>query len=115
MKESVVHDKAFTFALEIIRIYKKLVEQHEYVLSKQMLRCGTSIGANLEEARAAQSRSDFYSKVTIASKEARETVYWLRLLQKSQLVELDVAEYVEQAEELVKLLTSILKTMGERR
>jgi four helix bundle protein len=83
MKESVVHEKAFSFALEIINLYKRLVEHHEYVLSRQLLRSGTSIGANLEEAKAGQSRSNFYTKVTIASKEARETRYWLRLLQTS--------------------------------
>jgi four helix bundle protein len=113
MKQSLVHEKAFAFALDIIGLYRKYVEHHEFVLSKQLLRCGTSIGANLEEARAAQSRSDFYAKVAIASKEARETSYWLRLLQKSQLVEIDLTSYIGQADELVRLLTSILKTMSE--
>jgi four helix bundle protein len=114
MKQNVVHEKAFLFALDIIGLYRKYVEEHEYVLSKQVLRCGTSIGANLEEARAAQSRSDFYSKVAIASKEARETSYWLRLFQQSQLVEIDLTGYIEQADELVRLLTSILKTISEK-
>jgi four helix bundle protein len=113
VKESVVHQKAFSFALEIISLYKKYIEQHEYVLSRQLLRCATSIGANLEEAKAAQSRNDFYAKVSVASKEAREASYWLRLLQKSQLVEMDLTRYIEQADELVKMLTAILKTMSK--
>jgi four helix bundle protein len=115
MKESVVHEKAFSFALAIIDLYKRLVQQREYVLSKQLLRSGTSIGANLEEAKAGQSRSDFYTKVTIASKEARETRYWLLLLQTSQLVSIDLKYELALAEELIRLLTAILKTTNESR
>jgi four helix bundle protein len=115
MKDSVVHEKAFEFALEVIRLYKQLVEQHEYVLSKQLLRSGTSIGANLEEARAAQSRNDFFTKITIASKEARESRYWLLLLQHSELAKVDVRPHLAQIDELIRLLTSIAKTVGESR
>jgi four helix bundle protein len=115
MKESVVHEKAFTFALAIIDLYRRLVQQREYVLSRQLLRSGTSIGANLEEAKAGQSRSDFYTKVTIASKEARETRYWLLLLQTSQLVSIDLKHELALAEELIRLLTAILKTTNESR
>jgi four helix bundle protein len=115
MKESVVHEKAFSFALAIIDLYKRLVQQREYVLSRQLLRSGTSIGANLEEAKAGQSRSDFYTKVTIASKEARETRYWLLLLQTSQLVSIDLKYELALAEELIRLLTAILKTTNESR
>ena len=70
-----IQDKSFDFALEIIALYKKLVAEREFVLSKQLLRSGTSIGANVEEATAAQSRKDFLHKMSLASKEARETRY----------------------------------------
>jgi four helix bundle protein len=115
LKESVVHEKAFAFALEMVALYKGLRERHEYDIARQLLRCGTSIGANLEEASAAQSRNDFYAKVTIASKEARETKYWLRLLHESQLVNIDVTKQLAQADELIRLLTAIAKTIGESR
>ena len=89
----------------------KLQAAREYVISKQLLRSGTSIGANVEEAVAASSRRDFLHKMTIASKEARETVYWLRLLDESNLVtDLDVLQQLDQANELVRLLTAIVKT-----
>ena len=76
----------FDFSLSVIELYKILVEKKEYVLSKQLLRSGTSIGANVEEATAAQSKKEFVMKMSIASKEARETRYWLRLLDKSKLI-----------------------------
>jgi four helix bundle protein len=78
-----IDERTFEFALKIVQAYKFLVGRKEYVLSKQLLRAGTSIGANVQEAQAAQSRKDFASKMSIASKEARETLYWLRLLAKS--------------------------------
>ncbi|MFQ5613627.1 MAG: four helix bundle protein, partial [Anaerolineae bacterium] len=84
-----------------------------YVLSKQLLRSGTSIGANVEEAGAAQSRKDFLPKMSIASKEARETRYWLQLLQESGLVDVDVGRELELVDELIRILTSIVKTTGE--
>jgi four helix bundle protein len=108
--DNVVREKSFAFALEVIELYKMLSEQREYVLSKQLLRCGTSIGANVEEAMAAQSRRDFLSKMAIASKEARETVYWLRLLQESRLTEIDVFQALQNANALARILTSIVKT-----
>lgn len=111
MKESIVHVKAFDFALSVIDLYKELIRQHEYVLSKQLLRCGTSIGANLEEARSAQTRPDFLSKITISSKEARETRYWLRLLQSSSLADVDVSNHITQIDEIIRLLTAITKTI----
>ncbi len=80
MKENLVVDKTYAFASRIIKLYRYLTqEQREYVLSKQVLRSGTSVGANVEEAVAAASRADFIHKLTIAAKEARETAYWLRL------------------------------------
>ena len=85
MKSNLIKDKTYQFSLDIIRLYVELCKQKEFVLSKQLLRSGTSIGANVEEATAAQSRKDFISKMAIASKEARETHYWLRLLRDSKL------------------------------
>jgi four helix bundle protein len=112
MSDNIIVDKSFTFALRIIHLYKELVEKKEYILSKQVLRSGTSIGANVQEGTAAQSRRDFLSKMTIASKEARETQYWLQLLKASDLVKVDVTPYMEDCNELVRILTSIVKTVG---
>ncbi len=114
MPESVIQKKSFEFALQIIRLYRELQVEHEYVLSRQLLRSGTSIGANVEEASAGQSRKDFLSKMAIASKEARETRYWLRLLQASRLVKIDVKNEITLVDEIIRILTSIVKTTGER-
>ena len=83
--DNLIADKTFDFALQIISFYIQLKSENEFILSKQLLRAGTSIGANVEEAIAAQSKKDFINKMSIASKEARETKYWLRLLDKSEL------------------------------
>ena len=115
MSESIIEKKSFAFALQIIQLYCKLREQREYVLSKQLLRSGTSIGANVVEALAGQSRNDFLSKMAIASKEARETKYWLQLLQASQLADLDFTRELAQVEEIILMLTSIVKTTSEKR
>jgi len=103
-------DMSFDFALQIIELYKTLVDKKEFVLSRQLLKSGTSVGANVEEAIAAQSRKDFISKMSIASKESRETRYWLKLLNKSQLVRLDYTPYLLTANHIVNLLTKIVKT-----
>ena len=80
-QNNLILDKSFAFAVRIVKLYKYLCdEQKEYVLSKQLLRCGTSIGANINEAQAGQSKADFIAKMSIASKEARETNYWIELL-----------------------------------
>lgn len=110
MKESIVKNKSFEFALRIIELYKILQEQKEFVLSKQLLRSGTSIGANINEALAGVSKADFAFKMSISSKEARETLYWLELLDKSQMVKFDFKPFISNCEELVKMLTSIVKT-----
>jgi four helix bundle protein len=110
MAESIIRKKSFRFALVIIDLYRNLQTHKEYVLSKQLLRSGTSIGANVEEATAAQSRRDFVAKMAIASKEARETKYWLQLLQESQLAPVNLTDTISEAEELIKILTSIIKT-----
>src|SRR5689334_19740789 len=114
MPEGAVQRKSFAFALEIIRLYCRMRDQREDVLSRRLPRSGTSIGANVEEATAAQSRNDFLAKMSIASKEARETRYWLRLLQESELVALDVTNELNSVDELIRLLTSIVKTTRER-
>ena len=111
---NVVLEKSYDFALAIIGLYQKMVDMKEYVLSKQLLRSGTSIGANVEEAQGAQSKKDFISKLSIAFKEARESRYWLRLLNRSTLCLLDYNPYLAQVEELIRLLSSIIKTSKER-
>jgi len=109
-----IREKSFTFAITVIRLCKRLQAVREYVVSRQLLKSGTSVGANVEEAMAASSRRDFLHKMTIASKEARETVYWLRLLDESDLMpDIDVGAELEDALELVRLLTSIVKTTKE--
>jgi len=112
-KKNIVKDKTFQFALKIIRTYKDLIARNEYILSKQLLRSGTSIGANVEEAMAAQSKKDFINKMSIASKEARETKYWLRLLKEGKLVEGNFNDLIEDIEEIIKIITSIVKTSQE--
>ena len=114
MRNNIVQQKSFDFALAIIRLYKLLQHKREFVLSRQLLRSGTSIGANVQEANAGQSRKDFLSKMTVASKEARETKYWLQLLQESDLVDVDVSFELNQADQLIRILTSIVKTTGEK-
>jgi four helix bundle protein len=113
MAESIIQKKSFAFALEIIRLYRNIVAQREYVLSKQLLRSGTSIGANVEEASAGLSRKDFRAKMATALKEARETKYWLRLLRESDLVDIDVTNELAHIHEIILILTSIVKTIDE--
>ena len=111
MKEdNIILMKSFDFALKIIELYKTLISNHkEYELSKQILRSGTSIGANSEEAAGAQSSKDFISKFSIAYKEARETNYWLRLLKESNYINKSQAELlINDCKELEKILSAIL-------
>jgi four helix bundle protein len=110
MKESIVQKKSFEFSLKIIALYKKLQHEKEFVISNQILRSGTSIGANVEEALAGQSKRDFTAKMSISSKEARETKYWLRLLKESELTDLEVNSLILDIDELIRILTSIVKT-----
>ena len=111
MKENVLLDKSKAFALRIIKMYKYLTEEKkEYILSKQVLRSGTSIGANAREASRSQSKADFYAKLYISLKEADETQYWLELLYESgYLPEKEYKTIYEECEELVRLLVSITK------
>ena len=113
MKESIIQRRSFDFALEVIRICRALQEQREYVISKQLMRSGTSIGANVEEATAGQSRRDFLAKMAIACKEARETRYWIRLLQESKISNNDFSKPLQEIEEIIRILTSIVKTTSE--
>ena len=110
-RENLIRDEAFQFAIKIIRLARGLREQREYDLASQIWRAGTGIGANVEEAQAAQSRADFISKMSIASKEAREAQYWLRLAQEGGILpEAETAMLREDCEKLVRILTSIVKT-----
>jgi four helix bundle protein len=110
MKESIVQKKSFEFSLKIISLYKNLQQEKEFIISKQLLRSGTSIGANVEEALAGQTKKDFTAKMSISSKEARETKYWLRLLNQSELTSIDVNSLILGIDELIRILTSIVKT-----
>jgi len=113
MTESIVKQKSYDFALRIVKLCVWLKQQKHFEVSGQLLKCGTSIGANIEEALAGQSKKDFLSKMSIASKEARETNYWLRLLKDSDILdEQQSTSILEESEELIKLLTSIVKTVS---
>lgn len=112
-QDNLIQIKTFDFALEIIKFYLECKSQNEYVLSKQILRSGTSIGANIEEAIAAQSKKDFISKLSIANKEARETKYWLRLFQSSNLVQIEIGSHLKEIESIINILTKIIKTSSE--
>ena len=113
MKENnVILEKTFDFSLRVIEIYKFLTEKkHEFIMSKQLLRSATSIGANCEEADSAQSHKDFISKMSISLKEARETRYWIRLLLKSKY--LTDKNILDECEAIIKILTRILLTAGD--
>ncbi len=110
---SLAVEKSFAFALRIVKLYQHLSEKKkEFVLSKQVLRSGTSIGANLEESRGAQSPSDFQAKISIAYKEARETDYWLRLLYAAKyLTERQFDSVHRDCEELIRILGATQLTM----
>ena len=110
--ENVVKEKSFRFAIRIVRLCKFLHNtKNEHVISKQLLRSGTSIGANTAEARYAQSRPDFVSKLSIAMKEAAETDYWLRLLYETDyLTQAQFSSLIHDCDELERLLASIIKT-----
>jgi four helix bundle protein len=106
-----VREKSYAFALEIIRLYEELRGRKNGVLARQLLRAGTSVGANVEEAIAGQTHRDFAAKMAIASKEARECSYWLRLLRDAHAAPSSrVSPLIRDCEELIKLLTAIVKT-----
>ncbi len=116
MKENIIKDKSFSFAIQIIQLNNELVKRKEYILSKQLIRSGTAIGALIRESEHAQSKADFINKLSIALKEANETLYWLELLVKTDFIlEKDFLELSNKNEELIKLLVSIIKTSKSRR
>ena len=117
MKENIVLDKSFDFAVRIVNLNKHLVSKHkEYVLSKQLLRSGTAIGALVREAQHAESKADFVHKLSIALKEANETEYWLLLLNKTDYLSDNQFESVQtDIDELIKLLVSIVKSSKQRK
>lgn len=110
--DNIIVEKGKAFAIRIIKLYKFLIREHnEYIISKQVLKSGTSIGANVKEAIRAQSKADFYAKLNIALKEASETEYWLELLNESEYINDDSFQSVyADCQELIKLLVSITKT-----
>ncbi len=106
-------ERSFNFAVRIVKLCRFLEKQDRVsrTLANQLLRSGTSVGANIEEAQAGQSKPDFISKMSISRKEARETLYWLRLLKESDSVEADkLSEILKEADELVRILTAIVKS-----
>lgn len=110
MKKNIVKDKSFAFSLRIIKLFKFLQNEKEYIMSKQLLRSATSVGALVREAEQAESKADFIHKLAIALKEANETEYWLELLFKSDYInEKQFNSLITDCSELLKLLTSIIK------
>lgn len=109
-KPNIILDRSFDFAKAIIGVYTTARQQNEYVLSKQLLRSGTSIGANIEEAEAAISKREFAAKMSIALKEARETRYWLRLIEHTQLIRIETQQLLLQIGDIIRILTAIIKT-----
>jgi len=111
-KDNIIVQKSKAFAIRCVNLYKYLVDnKNEYVMSKQLLKCGTSIGANVKEAMRGQSKADFGAKMNIALKEANETEYWLEILQETEFLTEEEAESIlSDCREMLKLLTSIVKT-----
>jgi len=116
MKDNIIQQKSYSFALRMINAYKYLtLEQREFVLSKQVLRSGTSIGALVKEAEHAQSSADFIHKMNIALKEANETEYWLMLLKDSDYIdEKTFSSIHKDCDELIRLLISIVKSLKNK-
>lgn len=112
-KNNIVQIKSYAFAVKIVKLSKVLMnEKREYILSKQLLRSGTSIGANIEEAIGGQSRKDFFAKLTIAYKEARESHYWIRLLKDTKyILKEEFEDLIKDIEELLRIIGSIQKTI----
>jgi len=109
-KKNIILEKSFEFSVSVIYLSQDLRRHGEYVIAQQLLKSGTSIGANIEEATAAQSRKDFISKMAIASKEARETKYWIRLIERTNLSQSDLTDLLSEVDGLIRLLTAIVKT-----
>lgn len=116
MKENIIKSKSFAFALRIVNLYQYLAnEKKEYVLSKQLLRSGTAIGALVREAEHAESKADFIHKMSIALKEANETEYWLELLQQSGYLDENNYKSIDlEIKEILRLLISIIKSSKQK-
>lgn len=115
MRRNVIKEKSFKFAVRIVELYKFLSERNEYVLSKQLLRSGTSVGANVRESINAQSSADFIHKLSIAQKECDESIYWLELLYKTNFIsENEFNSFFNEASELLRILRSIILTTKQR-
>lgn len=112
MKENIVKNKSFAFAIRVVKLYQYLCsDKKEYILSKQLLRSGTSVGAMVREAEHGQSTADFIHKMAIAQKEINETIYWLELLNATDYLTLEQFESINtDAVEIIKLITSIIKS-----
>ena len=115
-KDNALQNKSYAFALRVIKAYKYLCDdKKEFVLSKQLLRSGTSIGANVEEANGGQSEKDFFAKISISYKEARETRYWIRLLTDSgYIAETQSVSLLTDCEELLKIIGAIQRTIRSK-
>lgn len=116
MTENTISEKSFAFAVRIVNLYKYLIGEHkEYVMARQILRCGTSIGANVAEAQKGQSKADFIAKMQIALKEACETEYWLRLLCRTDYITREQFTSMNQnVDEIISMLSAICKTAKEK-
>ncbi len=115
MKKSILDEKAVLFAIHIIKLSKVLNEQRDFIISKQILRSGTSIGANIRESQSAESSKDFIHKLSISLKEANETLYWLELLTKSEMINKELYTMLNfKCTELQKMLTSSILTMKKK-
>lgn len=109
-----MRDKSYAFALRTVRLVRELRKRHEYELASQVLRSGTSVGSNVEEAQAAISRPDFVAKLAISAREARETRYWLNLLRDSGTLDgIEVEKMLDEVHQIINLLTRIIKTTRE--
>jgi four helix bundle protein len=114
-RQNVIKEKSFAFALRVVKCYKFLIENKEFILSKQLLRSGTAIGALVREAEHAESTADFIHKMAIAQKEANETEYWLELLHQSEYLEkTQYQSVISEVQELNKILASIIITSKEK-
>jgi len=112
-KDNIIQEKSYSFAVKTVKLCKRLMEEkREYILSKQLIRSGTSIGANVEEAIGGQSKRDFFAKLTISYKEARESHYWIRLLYDTGYISLEQKQGIlSDCDELLRIIGSIQRTM----
>lgn len=110
-KRNIIKDKSFDFAIEIVNLYKELIDKKEFVMSRQLLKSGTSIGANIREAEFAQSKADFIHKMSISLKEANEVDYWLELLYKTEFIsDVTFEKFKLKSTEILKILITIVKS-----